>query len=72
MNRRIASYFMESNAKQVTDLLKEFGIRASYQQQSRFIAEEPFVEHKYDVIVDFVHVDEWHCAIRILKSRSNC
>ena len=70
-DRRIANYFMEVSAQQVVALLKEFGIRASYKQRSRSIDEEPFVEHSYDVIVGYVHIDEWHCALRILKSRSS-
>lgn len=68
--RKIANYFMEISAQQVVSLLKEFGIRASYEQRSRRINEEPFVEHSYDVIVAYVHIDEWHCALRILQSRS--
>lgn len=71
IERKIANYFMEISARQVVDLLKEFGIRASYEQRSRRIDEEPFVEHSYDVIVAYVHIDEWHCALRILKSRSS-
>lgn len=69
-DRKIANYFMEISAQQVVGLLKEFGIRASYQQQSRRIDDEPFVEHSYDVLVSYVHIDEWHCALRILASRS--
>lgn len=69
VSKQIAKFFMEISAKQATDLLKDFGIRARYNQRSRHIDVEPFVEHTYVVIVDYVHIDEFQCAKRILKSK---
>lgn len=58
--------FQESSARQLVKTLKEHGIRARYEQRSRLINEEPYVEHTYAILVDYVHIDELNCAKRIL------
>lgn len=58
--------FQESSAKSTVNNLKEYGIRARYEQKSRSIEEEPYVEHAYIILIDYVHIDEFNCAKRIL------
>ena len=58
--------FQESSAILTVKALKEHGIRAKYQQRSCSIEGEPYVEHTYVIIVDYVHIDEYNCAKRIL------
>lgn len=58
--------FQESSARDIVDRLKEYGIRARYEQVSRSIAFDPYVENTYNIVIDYVHIDEFNCAKRIL------
>lgn len=58
--------FQESSAIKAVDQLISHGIRAKYQRRSCTIEGEPFVEHTYVILVDYVHIDELNCAKRIL------
>lgn len=58
--------FQESTAKQTVALLTKHGVRARYECRARYTIEEPYVEHFYAVIVDYVHDQELSCAKRIL------
>jgi hypothetical protein len=58
--------FQESSAILTVNHLKEHGIRAKYERRSCSIEGEPYVEHTYVIIVDYVHIDEYNCAKRIL------
>ena len=58
--------FQESQAIKRVQHLKDHGIRAKYECRSCSITGEPYVEHTYVIIVDYVHIDELNCAKRIL------
>jgi hypothetical protein len=58
---RVDELFMEESARRVAAYLQEHGLLAVYEQHSRDIDEDPYVEHTWRVLVSYRHNERDLC-----------